>query len=221
MEFLKFLSVKAFQFVRSDDQTRTPAPPSFSCCWICWLLRFLACSIIEEYCYSSWMDSCLSATRVVLICLATWPRFWIIAPNSGTTWPLVFSKRIPLMRRQHFLSSSSLLICSRTNLIEKENEVRLFLRVNKVWLALDKAMFWMKLFLRLTRSLSFRLRLPSDVRWAPTSLTGAVDTCGQSIARSVTQSIVVAEERRGSKRRVQPCFKTTLNYLIDYNLNTY
>ena len=174
--------------------------------------------MIEEYCYSSWMDSCLSATRVVLICLPTCPRFWIIAPNSGTTWAFVFSKRIPLMRRQHFLSSSSLLICSSTSLIKKENEFRLFLRVNKDWLALDEAIFCTELFLRLTRSLSFRLRLPSDVRWGPASLTGAVDTCGQSIARFVLQSADFAEEQRlGSVRRVQPCFKTTLNYLNDYN----
>ena len=110
--------------------------------------------MIEEYCYSSWMDSCLSATRVVLISLPTCPRFWIIAPNSGTTWPLVFSKRIPLMRRQHFLSSSSLLICSSTSLIKKENEFRLFLRVNKDWLALDEAIFLYRVISK-TYSFSF------------------------------------------------------------------
>jgi len=110
--------------------------------------------MIEEYCYSSWMDSCLSATRVVLICLPTCPRFWIIAPNSGTTWAFVFSKRIPLMRRQHFLSSSSLLICSSTSLIKKENEFRLFLRVNKDWLALDEAIFLYRVISK-TYSFSF------------------------------------------------------------------
>ena len=145
---------------------------------------------MEVYACSSWIISYFIATNVVLICLPTWPKFWIMAVSSGTTCALVFSKRMPLINLQHFLSSSSLLTCSSTSLerIGKNDwELVYYDKMVQRMMVLSCRSLPPYLFI-LTRSPSFRLRPPWGVGRVPASLGWAAGICEQSSFRSLART---------------------------------
>ena len=90
----------------------TPSVSFYPWDYICWALD---CFIICSYAASRFFISYFTATSVSVICLLTAIKFYIYILISGTTSSLVFSISTPLINRQHFLLSSSLLIDSITS----------------------------------------------------------------------------------------------------------
>lgn len=111
-----FGTVMSRQGLLSIAHTKTPPAfysyPADAYYEVAWAFdAFMMCS----YAPSKFLISVLTLTNVSVIYLVTAFKLLMTVLISGTTSTLVFSMSTPLMRRQHFLVSSSLLIDSKTS----------------------------------------------------------------------------------------------------------